>query len=282
MRPNGLPGWMRDALNAAAERLRHVSDTPRLDAELLMADALGVTREDLLLGRVPAAAPAGFAERVDRRSAGEPMAYILGRRDFWTLTLAVTPDVLIPRADSETLIEAAIDHFGMRSPNTVLDLGTGSGALMLAALAQWPDARGIGVDRSAAALKVASANAGSLGFAARCGFICGDWADAIDARFDLVLSNPPYVAIGDALGGGVAEHEPHQALFAGDDGLDAYRRLCGQIGRLLAPAGVAVIELGVGQADAVAALFTREALVVGRRLDLAGHQRALVVRSPTP
>ena len=139
---------MRAALAAATRRLAAVSDTPRLDAELLMAHALGTTREQLLLRHLDDSAPATFASLIDRRLTHEPVAYITGTRDFWTISLTVGPGVLIPRPDSETLIEAAVEHFAGRAPATILDLGTGPGTLLLAALAEWPDAYGLGIDES--------------------------------------------------------------------------------------------------------------------------------------
>ncbi|MEH3108204.1 MAG: peptide chain release factor N(5)-glutamine methyltransferase [Sphingomonas fennica] len=265
------------ALAGATRALAAVSDTARLDAELLMAAALGCTRETMLLARGGAAVPPGFAALIDRRLAHEPIAYILGERDFWTITLAVTPAVLIPRADSETLIEAAIDRFGARAPATVLDLGTGSGALLLAALAQWPQATGTGVDASAAALAVAADNAARLGLAPRARFLHGDWDAACPARFDLLLCNPPYVETDAALPPDVARYEPAAALFAGVDGLDDYRRLAPLLPRMLAPGGVGCVEIGREQAAAVSALFAAAGLGVSVRRDLAGHDRCLIV-----
>jgi release factor glutamine methyltransferase len=154
-----------DALRAATVQLAVSSDTARLDAELLMAHALGQSRNDLLLRQRDLTVPEIFASLLARRLNGEPIAHITGARDFWTITLSVTPDTLIPRPDSETLIEAAVDHFAARAPATILDLGTGSGALLLAALAEWPDAQGVGIDASAPALAVAQGNAARLGMA---------------------------------------------------------------------------------------------------------------------
>ena len=146
--PRGGEG-VRAALAEATRTLATFSDTPRLDAELLMAIALGVTREDLLLRHLDAAAPEGFAGLIERRLAHEPVAYITGTRAFWTIALRVGPGVLVPRPDSETLIEAAVAHFAGRAPASILDLGTGPGTLLLAALAEWPGARGLGIDASA-------------------------------------------------------------------------------------------------------------------------------------
>jgi release factor glutamine methyltransferase len=264
-------------LAAAARRLESVSDTPLLDAELLLAHALGIEREQLLL-KPPAQIPAQFEELLARRMYGEPIAYIIGTRAFWTIDLEVTPDVLIPRPDSETLIDAAVAHFaGPPGPRRVLDLGTGSGALLLAALDQWPHATGLGVDRSAAALAVAQRNADRLGMAARAELRRGDWADGIAERFDLVLCNPPYVATTAALAPGVAEHEPHEALFAGDDGLDALRVLAAQLPRLIEPGGLAAIEIGYDQAPAAAALLATDGLGARLERDLAGRPRALLL-----
>ncbi len=164
----------------------------------------------------------------------------------------------MPRPDSETLLIAALAHFGNRAPATVLDLGTGPGTLLLAALDEWP-ARGIGVDRSAQALAYATSNATALGMAHRTAFVRGDWAAAIDARFDLVLANPPYIGTDEPLPDEVRRHEPGSALFAGADGLDDYRLLAGQLARLIAPGGCAAVEIGHTQAPAVAALFARPA-----------------------
>lgn len=264
----------RHALSAAAARLT-ASDTPRLDAELLLAHALGIARERLLLDLGAADVPAGFDALVARRAAGEPLAYVTGTRAFWTIELRVGPGVLVPRPDSETLIEAAVAHVGARAPATVLDLGTGPGTLLLAALDQWPHASGVGVDTSEVALDYARRNAAALGMAERTRFVRGGWEGAGE-RFDLLLCNPPYVADGEPLGPGVREHEPHEALFAGPDGLDAYRALAPLLPRQLAPGGVACVEVGWRQAAAVAGLFRAAGLSVSVVRDLGGRDRCLV------
>lgn len=268
---------VREALTAPARRLEAVSMTPRLDAELLMAHALGMSREQMLLSAMDAEAPAAFAALLARRLAHEPVAYITGRRAFWTIELEVGPGVLVPRPDSETLIEAAIDRFGSRGPATILDLGTGPGTLLLAALDQWPQARGLGIDRSEDALAYARRNAARLGLGDRAQLRLGDWGEGIEGRFDLVLANPPYVAADADLPPDVADHEPAAALFAGADGLDDYRRLAPQLPRLIAPGGIACVEIGAGQKQAVAALFVAAGLTVASRDDLAGVARCLVL-----
>lgn len=268
-----------EALRLAATRLAPTSDTPRLDAELLLAYALDIDRSDLLLKLRDLTAPATFTAFVDRRASGEPIAHITGTRDFWTLTLRVTPDVLIPRPDSETLIEAAMDHFrDAPPPARILDLGTGSGALLLAALDEWRDAAGLGVDASDAALTVARDNAVRTGMADRAAFRIGDWGEGISERFDLILANPPYIATAAMLPRDVLHHEPHRALFAGADGLDDYRRIAPQLPGLLAPAGFAAIEIGFDQGESAAALFRVAGLTVTVRQDIAGRDRCLQIR----
>ena len=268
-----------DLLRAAAARLAGGSDTARLDAALLMAHALGIGRADMLMRQRDLDPPDGFAALVERRAGGEPLAYITGSRDFWTITLAVSPAVLIPRPDSETLIEAAVDHFaGAAGPLRILDLGVGSGALLLAALDQWPAATGIGVDASDAALAVARANAAALGMADRADMRRGDWAEGIAERFDLILANPPYIVADAALARDVVDHEPHGALFAGADGLDDYRRIAPALPRLLTPGGMAAIEIGYDQSESVGALLAEQGLSVAMRRDLGGHVRCLIAR----
>jgi release factor glutamine methyltransferase len=245
----------------AAQRLTTVSDTPDLDAKLLHAAA----RDD-----------AAFETFIIRRLNYEPVAYITGTRGFWTIDLDVTPAVLIPRPDSESLIEAAVAHFGKAGPQRVLDLGTGSGALLLAALDQWPDATGLGVDASSDALAIASQNAARIA-PGRAEMRLGDWTADVDETFDLVLCNPPYVEDDAALHRQVRDWEPAAALFAGTDGLDAYRILAPQIGRVTG--GIACIEIGYTQRAAVTALFEREGFSVTCRADLAGRDRCLVLHA---
>lgn len=267
------------ALRRAAERLAAVSDTPRLDAELLMAHAAGVSRGDLILRLRDMEEPDGFAALVDRRLRHEPVAHITGTRDFWTLTLAVSRDVLIPRPDSETLIEAAVEHYRSgRGPRAILDLGTGSGALLLAALDQWREARGLGVDISAQALAVARGNARRCGMEARARFRPGNWCDGIAGRFDLILANPPYIATTATLPPDVCEHEPHIALFAGEDGLDAYRDIADGLRRVMDAGAIALIEIGFDQGESVAALFRGKGFTVELKRDLGGRARCLKLK----
>jgi release factor glutamine methyltransferase len=267
------------ALNRATELFSAVSDTPRLDAELLMAAALRIGRDRLIIDSPRGDAPAAFDDHVARRAKGEPVAYITGQRAFWTVDLEVGPGALIPRPDSETLIAAALEHFaGTAGPQRVLDLGTGPGTLLLAALDEWPAATGLGVDASPNALNYARRNADRLGLTPRIEWRIGDWAEGIDERFDLVLCNPPYVATTAQTGPGVAAYEPHEALFAGPEGLDDYRRLAPVIGRLLVAGGLAAIEIGHDQGESAAVLFRQQGLDPSLAFDLAGRHRALLIR----
>lgn len=267
----------RTALRDAAARFAF-SATARLDAELLLAHSLGITRERLLLTLDDHPVPPAFADLVARRERHEPIAYITGTRAFWTIDLRVAPGALIPRADSETLIDAAVAHFaGGAGPARILDLGTGPGTLLLAALDQWPAARGRGVDASPVALEQARGNAAALGMADRVTLAIGDWAAGIDEAFDLVLANPPYIAMDEVLPREVADHEPASALFAGVDGLDDYRRIADRLPSLIAPGGVACIEIGAAQGKTAADLFRRRGLRVAVRRDLGARDRCLVV-----
>jgi len=266
------------ALDDATHQLRRTSDTARLDAELLMAEALHIDRDKLLLRPPERAVPERFWDMVKRRSEGEPVAYITGRRAFWNIELHVGPGVLVPRPDSEVLIASAIEHFeGSEGPERILDLGTGPGTLLLAALDIWPEATGLGVDVSRQALSYASANARRLGFEPRVKLMQGNWASGLVEKFDLILCNPPYVAEGAELGPGVREFEPDEALFAGREGLDAYRELAPQLPRLLGKGGLAAVEIGPDQADAVMTLLARDGLQARVAEDLAGRPRAVLL-----
>ena len=257
---------------------------PRMEARMLLSHAMGVTQEALLRdprAPVPGAAAAHFAEMLRRRLDGAPMAYLTGSQGFWTLDLATSPDTLIPRADTEALIEAALELFPERAAvGRILDLGTGTGAILLAALAEFPAAFGVGVDLVPGAAALAARNARRNALGERCAFLAGSWAEALAGRFDLILSNPPYIESA-AIAGlmpEVARHEPLSALDGGPDGLVAYRALAGCLPRLLAPRGRAVLELGEGQEPAVTALMRDAGLrVPGARQDLGGVVRALVV-----
>lgn len=270
------------ALRAATDVLGAKTDSARFDAEVLMAHALGVSRSDLFLRRMTDPVPAGFAALVERRAAQEPVAYIVGCQGFYGLDLLVTPDVLIPRADSEVLVEAAIA--AVPGAHRVLDCGTGSGALLLAVLAEMKNTSGLGMDRSAAALAVARTNAARLGLADRASFALADWHQPNWAQelgpFDLILANPPYVEDAAEIEPTVRDHEPAEALFAGPEGLDDYRVLIPQLPALLSLGGAALVEIGYTQAEAVSAIARSAGFDVALHHDLGGRPRALELKIP--
>ena len=259
--------------------------SPDVDARLLLCAAAGIDR--LILIRDPdrpvsTEAAARFDETLRRRVAREPVSRILGTRAFWSLELRISPDVLDPRADTETLVEAVLDLMaGRRSaPLRILDLGTGSGAILCALLHELPAARGWAVDRSAPACLVARGNLAACGLASRSLVLQGDWAEALpDAGFDIVVSNPPYIAT-EAIAGlerDVREYDPWSALDGGADGLAAYRILAADVPRLLVPGGLAAFEVGRGQDAAVSALMMGAGLSsCATRLDLAGTARVVM------
>lgn len=233
----------------------------------------------MLLRAMRETVPESFTVLVERRAGDEPVAYIIGAAEFYGLTLAVSPAVLIPRGDSETLVEAALGHAA--PTGRALDLGTGSGALLLALLANREEWEGVGIDASAAALAVASCNAAALGLSERCHWHQRDWCkpgwtQSLGA-FDLILANPPYVETDAALDAQVRNYEPHCALFAGSDGLDDYRILVPQLGKLLVSGGVAIVEVGASQAEAVSAIAAAAGFSSALRHDLAGRPRALLL-----
>lgn len=277
---------IEDALRAASRVLADAGiEAARAEARLLLAHALGLPREALLRDSRQAlerAAARRFEALIARRARREPIAYLTGTREFWSLVFEVSPATLIPRPESETLIEAALEQIGLRGgAHRVLDLGTGSGCLLLALLSELPGATGVGVDLSEAALGVARRNARRLGLAGRALFHCGSWGAGLDERFDLIVANPPYVAEAEAgsLPLDVAGYEPPGALFGGADGLAAYRALAPDLARLLAPGGLAAVELGAGAADAVAAILSPAGLAeLERRHDLAGIIRCSLWR----
>lgn len=258
-------------------------DSARLDARLLVACGLGCSPDRVALDPglgVSDQQAAAIAAMADRRAGREPVSHILGRRGFWTLMLKVTADTLDPRGDTETLVEAVLKRLPDRNaPLRVVDFGTGTGAIVLALLSELPNARGVGVDKSPAALAVATDNARANNLAERVTFRLGDWADGLDGPFDVMVSNPPYIPDGDidALAPEVARFEPRLALAGGADGLDCYRVLVPQMVARLAPGGVAGVEVGQGQAEAVAALFCQSGLVVtGVECDLGGIARCVL------
>jgi len=271
------------AIGDGAACLGGIADNPRLEARLLLAHALGLTQNDLIRDPGREIDTTAYETLLARRIAREPLAMIVGRREFWSLEFQVSPATLIPRPDSETLIEAALAIFARRPPpKRLIDLGTGTGCLLLALLTEFPAAFGIGLDLSPAAASLAKANATRLGLGDRSAFVAGNWTDAVSGQFDLVVSNPPYIPGPEIafLMPEVARHEPRQALDGGADGYDAYRRIVPILPLHLEPNGAAVLELGQGQATLVMDLAWKAGLQASLRLDLAEIPRAIVLTKP--
>lgn len=265
------------ALGLISARLAQAGvEAPRREARLILAAALGLDAAGLLTA--DEADPALFEPLLRRREAREPLAYITGRREFWGMTFAVSSATLIPRPDSETLIEAILG----REPRRILDLGTGTGCLLLAALHENPSAFGVGVDMSAAAAALAARNAAALGLGDRAVFLAGDWAGAINGRFDLVLCNPPYIESHDIRGlmPEVAQYEPILALDGGADGAAAYRRIIAALPALMAENAACLLELGAGQSDMVRQLAAGAGFACEIRPDLAGIGRVAILTLP--
>ncbi len=272
-------------LGEAAARLAASGiDQPRQEARLLLAASIEADAATILSypdRLLVEAERRRFDALVARRAAHEPAARLIGRREFWSLDFALAPETLVPRPDSETLVEAALVNIHDRgAPLRILDLGTGTGCLLLALLSELPAATGIGVDIAPNAAQTAQRNAMALGLAGRAGFFVGSWAEAIAGRFDVILTNPPYVsstAIA-ALAPEVACYEPRRALDGGPDGLDAYRVLAPEMARLLGNGGFVACELGVGQAGSVTAIMRQVGLAIAEiHRDLAGIDRGLIL-----
>jgi len=261
------------------------TDSPDLDARLLTGAALGLDLTGLAVNAarvLDAAAAARLDEFARRRLAGEPVARIVGHKEFWGLDLALSAATLVPRPDTETVVEAALAlarEGSLAPPRRLLDIGTGSGALLLALLTEFPQGFGVGSDIDADALLTARENARRHGLAPRAAFVRGDLGAPLGGGFDLVVSNPPYVPSGEiaSLAVEVRAHDPLRALDGGADGLDAYRRITAQARLLLAPGGVLLLEVGQGQSEAVGALVAAAGLAkMPTRKDLAGIERVVV------
>jgi release factor glutamine methyltransferase len=273
-----------DALRVGSMRLHQVAENPRLEARLLLAHALGLTLHDLIRDRTRPVDPTAYEALLARRLRHEPIAYLLGHREFWSLDFLVSPATLIPRPDTETVVEAAITACRPRPPRQILDLGTGTGCLLLSLLHEFPAATGVGIDLHFDAAALARQNAHRLGLAPRAQFAVMHWTAALSdgqQGFDLVVSNPPYIPAGEVadLMADVADFEPHLALDGGADGLAAYREIIRSLHGIMQPDGVAVLELGLGQADLVGSLADQAGYTVSHQLDLAAIPRAIVLKS---
>ncbi|ODT87904.1 peptide chain release factor N(5)-glutamine methyltransferase [Phenylobacterium sp. SCN 70-31] len=284
MTQNLLQAWQGAKARLEAARV----PGPVIDARLLVEAAADATRVDIVSDPYRPLTPeqaARLEDYVSRREKREPVSHILGRKGFWKIMLRVTPDVLTPRPDTETVVEYALRDFPEPAPWRILDLGVGSGAILLALLAERPAARGLGIDVSEEALAVARDNAASLGLAGRAAFLRGDWTAGIESEgFDLVVANPPYIAeeVIETLDPEVRDHEPRLALAGGADGLDHYRILAPEILRVLKPGGRFAVEIGYDQKSAVEALFREAGAVFVETIrDLADRDRVVVGEKKT-
>jgi len=274
----------------AAQMRAHNIETPDLDARLLVGAVAGLDLTQLLLAAERVLTPdeaARLAAFAQRRIGGEPVARIIGHQEFWGLQLRLSAATLVPRPDTETVVEAALDlarDWTDRAALRIADLGTGTGAILLALLSEWPNACGIATDLSCEALVTARDNAERLGLGARARFVACDYAAALAGPFDLIVSNPPYIPAAEiaTLAVEVRSHDPRRALDGGDDGLDAYRAIAPQAAARLTPGGALIVEVGQGQSAAVAELMAAAGLTLGEppRPDLGGIFRAVIGRKP--
>ncbi|MDG2243492.1 MAG: peptide chain release factor N(5)-glutamine methyltransferase [Rhodospirillaceae bacterium] len=275
---------LEEVLQESANSLKASgAESPRLDARMLASAVLECSPNDILMQSTATMRDREydrFQGLVSRRLKGEPVSRIIGVREFWSLPFSLSADTLDPRPDSETIIEAVLNNppnSGSKPPS-VLDVGTGSGCLLLALLSEWTSATGVGVDVSEGATKIARANAGELGMAQRAHFVVGDWLRSVEGRFDVIISNPPYIREDEipALSPDVRLYDPRLALLGGHDGLDAYRKFIPECGRLLRPGGVLVFELGRGQDADVSRMLKSEGLArIETHRDLNGIVRCL-------
>jgi release factor glutamine methyltransferase len=283
-----MSGSLGEAERRAARLLAEEGcPSPHLDARLLLQAATGLSREALLIDpnrRLVDEERERFDTLLERRRAGEPVSRILGRREFWSLDFALSPATLDPRADSETLVASLLEQIQDRqAPLRLLDLGTGTGCLLLALLAELPHASGMGIDLAPQAVETAQENAARLGLAGRAQFRQGDWRQGIAGSFDLIVSNPPYIPSARiaSLAREVRDFDPALALDGGEDGLEAYRQLAQFLPPCLVPGGIAALETGIGQAPQVVEIFQTSGLnVLGIKQDLSGIERAVLLRRP--
>jgi release factor glutamine methyltransferase len=287
--PFGRAASLGQAHIAAARAFREARlATPELDARLLLCHAADLTHEAYVAGLnypLPSEAAGRLGAYVERRLGGEPVSRIVGMREFYGRPFRIDRSTLDPRPDTETLIEAVLGLVDRESPLTILDLGTGSGCILVTLLAELPRATGVGVDASHPALRLAKTNARALGVAGRASFLVSDWLEAVEGCFDLVVANPPYLSSADmdGLAREVADHDPRSALDGGPEGLSAYRRIVPDLGKVLRPDGLALLETGPAQAEPVSRLLAEAGLEVGeqQRLwrDLAGRPRVVAARA---
>lgn len=276
---------LRQHLDAAATEIASISDTPALDAELLLAEVMERPRSHFRAWpdrKIPPSEVERFEALVARRCLGEPIAYLLGHREFWSLTLAVTPETLIPRPDTEQLVEAALEKIPGSERCRIVDLGCGSGAIALALASERPFAEVTAIDASPGALRVATDNA-RINSIDNVVFLESDWWSGLgQQRFDIVVSNPPYIRVDDPhLERGDLRFEPREALVAGDDGLDAYRDILTGLDQHLEPGGWLLLEHGHDQADALAELLANQGLEDIRCIqDLGSNDRVTLARRP--
>jgi len=269
-----------------ARKLTATSPTAALDARVIVAHLLGCVPAQLALRDEEAVDEAFAAQAMafgERRAAGEPVARIVGEKEFHGLTLALSPDTLVPRPDTETLVDAALaaveEEWSRSATLDILDLGTGSGAILIALLAELPNSRGVGIDIAAGAIETARRNAMRHGLAERASFAVGDWAKSTKDRFDVVVANPPYIASGEISGLQieVRDHDPHVALDGGADGFDAIHAILSDLDRILRHGGVGLIEIGVGQAATVKELAEAHGFRCVFKNDLAGIERVALL-----